>query len=41
MRCHSVVLSWVDVPNELMYRWDDVNLGHCFLVVINKEVPNG
>jgi hypothetical protein len=37
MRCHSDVLSWVDVPDGLMYRWVDVKVGHCCLVMVDRK----
>jgi hypothetical protein len=37
MRCHSDVLSWVDVPDGLMYRWVDVKVDHCCLVMVDRK----
>jgi hypothetical protein len=38
MRCHNnVLLSWFDVPDGLMYRWNDVKVGHFCLVMIDKK----
>ena len=37
MRCHSDVFSWVDVPDGLMYRWVDVKVDNCYLVMYDKK----
>ena len=37
MRCHSDVLSWVDVRDGLMYRWVDVKFDHYCLLIFYKK----
>jgi hypothetical protein len=34
MKCHSDVLSWVDVLDGLMYRWVDVKDVHCCIIMV-------
>jgi hypothetical protein len=37
MKCQSDVLSWVNVPYGLMYRWVDVKVNHCYLIMVDRK----
>jgi hypothetical protein len=37
LRFHSDVLSWVNVLDGLMYRWVDVKVDHCCLIVVDRK----
>jgi hypothetical protein len=37
MRCHSDVLSWVNVPYGLMYRWVHVKVDDCYLIMVDRK----
>jgi hypothetical protein len=37
MRFHSDVLSWVNVIDGLMYKWDDVKVDVCCLIMVYRK----